>query len=136
MKLFWDTNLFIYLIEQHPEYSPKVVKLYESVRSRGDQILTSTLTLGEVIVQPLRLGRGDLATSYTVLLSQGDVTLTDFNAEAARHYALIRASTSLRQPDAIQFACAASAKVDVFFTNDQRLWDQRVPGVGKIQGLD
>lgn len=61
MKVFWDTNLFIYLIERHPTFLPKVLGLSQQHRDRGDDLLTSTLTLGELLAQPLRHGRTELA---------------------------------------------------------------------------
>ena len=47
MRVFWDTNLSIYLIEQHPSFHPKVLALYDRHRASGEEITTSTLTLGE-----------------------------------------------------------------------------------------
>jgi predicted nucleic acid-binding protein len=69
MRVFWDTNLFIYLVEHHPTYHDSVVELYQQLWKSGDEILTSTLTLGELLVLPLREGREDLATQYTELIA-------------------------------------------------------------------
>ena len=136
MKVFWDTNLFIYLIERHPEFHPKVLGLYHRHRDQGDEIVTSTLTLGELIAQPLRLGRWDLVKSYTELLTSGrGIQLAGFDVEAAGHYGRIRAETTLRQPDAIQMACALAAGANSFITNDQRLWGVKVSGLSSICGL-
>lgn len=134
MKVFWDTNLFIYLIEQHPHFRSKVLSLYQHHRDHGDRLVTSTLTLGELLAQPLRRGRHDLAQRYTELLTGGaTVELIPFDQSAADHYGRIRAATPLRQPDAIQLACAAEAAT--FITNDQRLWGLTVPGIETIRGL-
>ena len=135
MKFFWDTNLFIYLIERHPEFSPKVVRLYRDHVAKGASVVTSTLTLGELIAQPLRRGREDMAQRYTELLTAGRTELVDFTRTAAEHYARIRAATSVRQPDAIQLACAVVAEAATFVTNDKRLWGLSVPGIESIRGL-
>ena len=136
MKVFWDTNVFIYLLEKHPTYYPKVRALYHEHRDRGDQLVTSALTLGELLAQPLRCGREDLAQRYRQLLGQSkSIELVLFDQIAAEHYARIRAATSLRQPDALQLACAASAGASTFVTNDQLLWSVRVPGIETIRGL-
>lgn len=136
MKVFWDTNLFIYLIERHPEFEPKVRVLLNWHRQQGDQIVTSALTLGELLAQPLRRGRADLAQRYTELLTASDgVTLVSFDRHAAATYAEIRASTSVRQPDAIQLACAVAAGAARFVTNDQRLWGLTIPNIQTIGGL-
>jgi len=136
MTVFWDTNLFIYLIERHPLLHDKVLALYHHQRERGERLLTSTLTLGELLAQPLRLGRSDLARSYAQLLTTGSaIELIPFDHRAAEHYAAIRAHTTLRQPDAIQLACAVTGGAKTFVTNDQRLWGLRVPGLEDIRGL-
>lgn len=44
-RISWDTNLFIYLFEQNAEWAQRVVDLREKMRMRGDQLLTSWLTV-------------------------------------------------------------------------------------------
>ena len=51
-RVFWDTNLFIYLFEKNAEWSPRVVELRRRMLARGDELLTSYLTVGEVITKP------------------------------------------------------------------------------------
>jgi len=48
-----------------------------------------------------------------------------FDVKAAKVYAALRSERSLKPPDAIQLACAASANVDLFVTNDERLQGSR-----------
>jgi predicted nucleic acid-binding protein len=56
-----DTAPLIYFIEKHPQYFPTVRPFFEAVE-RGDiQIITSTLTLTEVLIHPLRQGSQMLA---------------------------------------------------------------------------
>ncbi|MFH0983566.1 MAG: PIN domain-containing protein [Planctomycetota bacterium] len=136
MKVFWDTNLFIYLIEEHPTFHPRILSLYQEYRAQGHRIVTSTLTLGELLAQPLRHGRHDLVDRYVALLTAGtSIELVTFDRAAAHHYAAIRAAISVRQPDAIQLACAVAGGATVFLTNDQRLWGVTVPGLESIRGL-
>ena len=52
-RIFWDTNLFIYLIEDQGEHAEKVVALLKRMIEREDDLLTSALTLGEVLVKPM-----------------------------------------------------------------------------------
>jgi len=51
-------------------------------------------------------------------------------------YARLRADRSLRRPDTIQLACAASTGVDLFITNDARLHSKQIPGIQFIVPLD
>lgn len=48
-RIFWDTNLFIYLFEDKGELTEQVVSLRQRMIVRQDQLLTSALTLGEIL---------------------------------------------------------------------------------------
>jgi predicted nucleic acid-binding protein len=133
-RVFWDTNLFIYLLEGQGAQADRVAALRQRMLDRGDQLYSSTLTLGEVLVKPLEEGDEALARRYEEALSR-QVVLIPFNPEAARIYAGLRRQRGLRAPDAIQLACAAQARVDLFITNDERLSQLTVPGVQFVASL-
>ena len=59
-----------------------------------------------------------------------------FDAKAARRYASIRLTRSVKAPDAMQLACAGEAGVDLFITNDRRLQGKQVDGVQFIVSLE
>ncbi len=63
-RVFWDTNLYIYLTEGRSALAHQVETLRGKMRARGDELLTSTLTLGEVLVKPLALHDHRLAATY------------------------------------------------------------------------
>src|SRR5438128_1961640 len=115
-RIFWDTNLFVYLFEEHGELSERVVMLRQRMLERNDQLYTSTLTLGEILVKPIEANDHVLSRRYEEALSTTTI-LIPFSAEAARRYAELRRDRALRPPDAIQLACAAQAGVDLFITN-------------------
>ena len=83
-RIFWDTNLFIYLIEDFGELSARVVRLRERMLARGDQLLTSTLTLGEVLAKPIEKGDEGLARQYEAALVRGAVLVSFDQAEDLR----------------------------------------------------
>jgi predicted nucleic acid-binding protein len=126
-RIFWDSNLFIYLFEDYGELSGKVQALRKRMLERGDQLLTSTLTLGELLVQPMEQGASDLCPRYERALSATAVLLP-FDAKAAVQCARLRCDRSIRPPDAMQLACASAAQVDLFITNDERLHSKHVEG--------
>src|SRR5712692_3795646 len=134
-RVFWDTNLFIYLVEAHPKYSQRVVDLRRRMLKRRDQLYTSALTLGEVLVKPVEMRNEALRRSYERAMTTG-VVLISLDQDAARIYARIRQDRSLRAPDTIQLACAAQAHVDLFITNDDRLSGKVVPGIQFIVSLE
>ncbi len=134
-RVFWDTNLFIYLVEAHPKHAQRVVELRRRMLDRRDQLYTSTLTLGEVLVKPVEMRNEALRRSYERAMTIG-VVLISLDQDAARIYAQIRQDRSLRAPDTIQLACAAKAQVDLFITNDDRLSGKVVPGIQFIVSLE
>ena len=134
-RIFWDTNLFIYLFEGHGERADRAAALRQRLVDRGDQLYTSTLTLGEVLVKPLEQGDEALARRYEEALTRA-VILVPFEVAAARAYAGLRRQKGLRAPDAVQLACAAQARSDLFITNDERLSRFTVPGVQFVTSLE
>ena len=134
-RVFWDTNLYIYLFEEYGELSRKVRQLRTNMLVRGDQLLTSTLTLGEILVKPTEEGKAELCGQYEYAISTTSL-LVPFDVTAARLYASLRRDRSLRAPDAVQLACAGSVGTDLFVTNDVRLRSKTVPGIQFITSLD
>lgn len=134
-RIFWDTNLFIYLFEGHGPLSRRVVALRESMLTRGDQLLTSTLTMGEILVKPIERGDAELSKKYEETLTATSLMIP-FDLKAAKIYASLRGDRSLRAPDAIQLACAAGAGVDLFITNDTRLHAKQIVGIQFIVSLE
>ena len=133
-RVFWDTNLFVYLVEGHGR-AERVVALRQRMIEREDELLTSALTLGEVLVKPLEAGDRRLRQRYEHAITTG-ATVLPFDASAAPRFAEIRRDRSIRAPDAIQLACASVAEVDLFITNDARLSRKNVRGIQFIQHLD
>lgn len=134
-RIFWDTNLFVYLFEPNEKFSTATKELRTRMLVRGDQLFTSTITLGEILVKPMQLGDEERCRKYERAILSA-VTVIPFDVKAARHYASIKTSRSVKAPDAVQLSCAASAGVDLFVTNDNRLQNKQVPGIQFIVPLD
>ncbi len=133
-RIFWDTNLFIYLFEDNGVLSERVAQLRSQMLKRNDELLTSTFTLGEILVKPIENGFHSLRRQYEDLL-QSISTLVPLDVEAAAIYASIRQDRKIRSPDAIQLACAARARTDLFITNDGHLQGKVIPGIHFIVPL-
>src|SRR5260370_5803419 len=113
----------------------RVGRLRGRMVARGDQLLPSALTLGEVLAKPMEKGDEGLARQYEAALVRGAV-LVSFDQDAGRRYARIRSDRTIRPPDAIQLACAAEARSDLFITNDDRLSQKVVDGIQFLVSLD
>lgn len=134
-RVFWDTNLFIYLIEDFGALSERVVALRKRMLERGDELHTSAFTLGEVLVKPIEMAEESWVEQYRRAIESG-ARVISFDEHAAVEYARIRRDRSIRPPDAIQFACAAATGIDLFITNDDRLSQKNIEGIQFIASLE
>jgi uncharacterized protein len=133
-RIYWDTNLFIYLFEDFGSLSQSVIDLRKRMLVRKDELYTSVLTLGELLVKPLEKSEEHLAAEFKRRLLS-TASLTPFDQRAAQIYGMIRRDRSLRPPDAIHLACAASVGIDLFITNDSKLMKKDIPGIHFITPL-
>lgn len=117
-----DIAPLIYFMERHPKYYQSTDHFFRAL-NRGDfRAVTSTITLTEVLVHPLRLGNTELARQYrTILTNSPELSIFPISIEVAEIAANLRASHNLRTPDAIQIATAIQQKSSFFLTNDVNL---------------
>jgi predicted nucleic acid-binding protein len=134
-KIFFDTNLFIYMFEGLEPFRSQALEIRKRMIDRGDQIVTSAMTLGEILVKPTRLGQASLIDEYDRAV-RSTARVISFDPSAAWRYASLRATHTLRNADAIQLACASHFGVDLFITNDKDLHKLNVPGIGFIAPLE
>jgi predicted nucleic acid-binding protein len=134
-KIFFDTNLFIYLFEGLEPNRGRVIAIRKRMIERGDRIVTTAMTLGEVLVRPTKLGQTTLVEQYDRAI-RTTAQVISFDPSIAWRYASLRATHTIRNADAIQLACAAHVGVDLFITNDTKLQSLNVPGIGFIAPLD
>lgn len=135
--VYWDTMLFIYWLEAHPQFGKQVERIHKRMSQRGDRLCTSALTVGEVLTGAYRTGRTAEAQQLRSYFEGGDeVRLLPFNAEAADRYARIRAQHKVPPADAIHLATAAVAQVDLYVTNDAALKKLVIDGIRFMAGLD
>lgn len=135
-RIYWDSMLFIYWIEDHPVHAPRVEELHQLMRRRNDSLCTSILTLGEVLTGFYKRGAEETAVRVRELLRPPLVDLIPFNAETTDRFARIRAVNRVSPADAIHLASAAQNNVNLFVSNDNRLSKLAVPGIDFIAGLD
>jgi predicted nucleic acid-binding protein len=102
---------------------------------RGDKLVTSAMTLGELLVKPSKLGQASLEEQNNRAI-RSRAQVINFDPQVAWRYASLRATHKIRNPDAIQLACAAHFGVDIFITNDKQLHKLDVPGIGFIAPLE
>lgn len=132
-RLFLDSAPLIYHVEGRPDRIVKTTRVFELIEGGQVEGVTSTITLAECLVLPLRRDDGELAEQFRQRIVRGRNTryvgVDGVVEEAAR----LRAIFKLPFFDALQIACAIEARCDGFLTNDRDL--VRAPGV-KVFVLD
>ena len=118
-RLFLDTMIFVYALEDHPQYGALSAAILAHIEAGACDAITSALTLTELLTAPAQ--RSDITAlhDYELFLSNfPHLQIVAFEAAHARTVARIRANSGLRTPDAIQLATAHSAGCDAVLTND------------------
>lgn len=127
-----DTAVFIYFIEEHPRFLPLIEPLFREVDRGHIEIVTSALTLLEVLVVPFRTGDHLLAGRYeSVLTRSRGVRMAEISLAHLRAAAQLRAATRVKTPDSLQLVAALASGSTAFLTNDRDL--PTIPGIRILQ---
>ena len=127
-----DTSVFIYFIEEHPQFLPLLQPIFREADRGQKELVTSALTLLEVLVVPYRFADHLLAERYEALLTRSrGVRVAEISRDHLRAAAQLRAATGVKTPDALQLVAALAAGCPSFLTNDRAL--PTVPGLRILQ---
>lgn len=117
-----DSAPLIYFVEANPTYSDRTDAFFEAMAQREFEVVTSTITLVEVLVYPLRANDEVLTQRYRqILYNQVNLSMVEITPVIAEAAARLRATYNLRTPDALQLATAIARGASFFLTNDERL---------------
>lgn len=117
-----DTSVFIYEFEQYPRYFALTDFLLHELLDRRTFAVTSTVTIMEVTVLPLRQHRPALARAYEVALANfPNLSVAPVTRAIARVAAELRADYRLSAPDALQAATVIQHGATALITNDLQL---------------
>ena len=135
-RIYWDTMLFIYWLEDHPIFAKKVEEIHQRMEERRDQLITGAFTVGEVLAGPYRKAATERLDEVRRRLRNVVAEIIPFTLETAERYARIRGTLGVSPADAIHLASAAQAGTDLFLTNDRQLVGKIVPGIQFIATID
>lgn len=128
-RIYWDSMLFIYLLEGHPAFSARTQHLLDRSYRRGDSLYTSYLALGEILAGAEKSPQPQKALAVRQTLDEMGFSYLPFDDGAVAPFSRLRAKQKLKIADSIHLACAASAGIDLFFTGDKQLVKLDVPGI-------
>jgi predicted nucleic acid-binding protein len=125
-----DTAPLIYFLEDHVQFLPLFLGLFEAHAAGELRIAISTVTLAEVLTGPLRHGHDALAQRYEKALAT--YTVVPVSSSIAALAARMRARYALKLPDAIQLATALDMEAVALVTHDRDF--AKVDGLSIIRG--
>jgi uncharacterized protein len=116
-KVYLDSCIVIYLLEEHPQFSGTVRHAFETAEDR--QFYISPLVELECLVVPLRNGNPSIIQRYESFFQQ-QISL-DIEPSIYRFAAELRSRHRLKTPDALHLAIAHHYECVELWTNDHRL---------------
>jgi predicted nucleic acid-binding protein len=127
-----DAAIFIYFIERSEEWRSLVHPLFKLAEQGKRTLVTSELTLQEVLVLPYRTGNFALAERYEDLLQRSTrLALVPVDRTNLKHAAMLRARYRAKGADSIQLAAALTSECTSFVTNDRKI--PEIPGLRILQ---
>ena len=115
-----DTDIFIYYLEENPEFGIASKKIIDSLNSGNLRGVTSILAVSEIISKK-GLSKSVAKDLEATFFEIPNLTILEVSLKVAVEAGRIRREYSLRLPDAIQLATALQFKAQAFVTNDEKL---------------
>lgn len=128
-RIFWDTMLFIYLLEDHPEFAERTHEILDRSYQRRDSLFTSYLALGELMAGAEKSSNPQTQNEITHIIREMGFSLLPFDEGAVAPFGVLRSKNKVKVADAIHLACASSAGIDLYLTGDTNLFKLDVPGI-------
>ncbi|OPY22536.1 MAG: PIN domain protein [Methanomethylovorans sp. PtaU1.Bin073] len=114
-----DSMFFIYLLEDHPDFSDIVSSILKDVESGEMTGVTSVITLLEILVKPKMDYNVSAVDDYKNVLSNfPNLEIVPVDNKIADIASTLRADYGIKTPDAIQVATSIKEGCSAFLTND------------------
>jgi predicted nucleic acid-binding protein len=125
--VYVDSAIFIYTLQSDPRYFSILNPFWEKFQSRKIQVVTSELTLMEILVQPFKLADSKRIEGYERFLTESSIQLMPISRQILKEAAQLRSIKRIKTPDAIHASTAINYGCTIFFTNDRGF--QNTPGL-------
>lgn len=121
MRVYLDSNIVVYLIEQRPDFGPRASSHLAELQACAGEIVVSDLTRFECRFYPLSLGDYATLQLYDEFFEASAVHVISLTTSVCDRATEIRARRRFKTPDALHLAAAIEAGCERFLTNDLRL---------------
>lgn len=116
--VYLDTNVVIYLTEGNPSFKASIEHVFLAIEQAQARIVTSELTLTEVLVKPLREQNRPVLHAYDALFDHL-IDMIPIDRQVLYLSATLRAASAKQKtPDAIHVATAITVGAAVFISGD------------------
>src|SRR4051794_32699999 len=105
-------------VERTEPYWSATSPLWEALDDGRCPVVTSEVTLLEVLVKPLQVGNAELADLFRNVLLASTLRCLPISLSILEAAASLRAAHRLKAPDAIHAATAIQSGAILFLTND------------------
>lgn len=135
-RVYLDANALIGYAEDHPVFGPILEEVFKSLLDGSLELVTSELTVAEVLVAPLRDNNEGLVRTYEeIIQSRRNFRLVPVSLAILKQSAHLRADLGLKLPDAIHVATAISASCQILLSEDTRMKAPSAVAICRIADL-
>ncbi len=121
MKVYLDANCVIYFVENHPVWCSRVIDRVTAIQLAQGELAVGDLTRAECLVGPFRKNDSGLEKRYRAFFSDPEIHVLGITAAICEQAARLRATHSIKLPDALHLATAIEHGCGLFLTNDAQL---------------
>ncbi len=119
-RVYFDTNIFIYMLEGSKELSKPIDILQQGIQSQEFSVYSSELVFTEILPPLVRDDKTNIIKLTVSFLSQGSVfNLAPIDRDVSIQAGYLRGQSKMKSPDALHVATALFQKCDIFLTNDK-----------------
>ena len=121
-KIFIDTCIFIYFIEQSSKYIDRVNNFFSYCLLNDIDLNTSSVSFMEFAVRPYETNSTEILLKFKEMLVDFNVSCYNIDMQIAELAAKYRSKNKwLKGTDVLQIAVALYSECDSFITNDASL---------------
>lgn len=119
--IYLDSNIWIYSSQGTPAYKQALSSMFAAVDAGTLSVVTSELSLAEILVRPIREGNTlEQKTYIRAITNTKNSIAVPIERTVLIQAAKLRSRTKLKLPDAIHAATAMSSQCTTFLTNDKQ----------------
>lgn len=118
-RVYLDTSIFIYFLDQSPEFFDVAASFIEAAESGKIIGYTGDAAVAETLVKPYQSDNIGLAASFKAFFATDDfLSVQSHDADTFDLAAQLRGKRGMRFVDALHYATALKAACKFFVTND------------------